>query len=87
MVSSSDLKYKLIRHVTFNHYFSGLLQDLFNVFLYEIQLFYSFNVVHFFQGTSVSIIFYLFEHYELWMMDSKAQRVFFAKTSKSQHLL
>ncbi len=32
MVSSSDLKYKLIS----TNYISGLLQDLFNVFLYEI---------------------------------------------------
>ncbi len=45
-------------------------------------LFFSFSVVHFFQGTSVSITFDLFEHYQLWMMDSKAQRVFFAKTPK-----
>ncbi len=64
------------------HYFSGLLQDLFHVFLYEIQLYiFSFSVVHFFQGTSVSIHFDLFEHYQLWMMDSKAQRFFFAKTN------
>ncbi len=49
MVSSSDLKYKLMRHVTF---------------------------------TSVSITFYIVEHYQLWMMDSKAQRVFFPKTPK-----
>ncbi len=32
---------------------------------------------NFYQGTSVSITFYIFEHYQLWMMDSKAQRVFF----------
>ncbi len=31
---------------------------------------------NFYQGTSVSITFYIFEHYQLWMMDSKAQRVF-----------
>ncbi len=68
MVSSLDLKYKLMRLST--HYFFGLLQDLFNVFFYEIQLsFFSFSVVHFFQGTSVSITFYVFEHYQLWMMD------------------
>ncbi len=37
----------------------------------------------FFQGTSVSyILFYLFEHYHLWMMDSEAQRVLFEKTPK-----
>ncbi len=34
---------------------------------------------NFYQGTSVSITFYIFEHYQLWMMDSKAQRVFFPK--------
>ncbi len=34
----------------------------------------------FYQGTSVSITFYIFEHYQLWMMDSKGQRVFFPKT-------
>ncbi len=78
MVSSSDLKYKLMRHVTFNHYFSGFLQDWFHVFLYEIKK----NSVwyNFYQGTSVSITFYIFEHYQLWMMDSKGQRVFFPKT-------
>ncbi len=43
---------------------------------------FSFNVVHFFQGTSASITFNFFEQYQLWMMDSKAQRVFFAKTPK-----
>ncbi len=37
---------------------------------------------NFYQGTSVSITFYIFEHYQLWMMDSKAQRVFFPKTPK-----
>ncbi len=26
----------------------------------------------------MSITFYIFEHYQLWMMDSKAQRVFFS---------
>ncbi len=44
-------------------------------------LLFSFSVVHFFQGTSVSITFYIFEHYQL-MMGSKFQRVFFAKTPK-----
>ncbi len=60
------------------HYFSGFLQDWFHVFLYEIKK----NSVwyNFYQGTSVSITFYMFEHYQLWMMDSKAQRVFFPKT-------
>ncbi len=43
---------------------------------------FSFSVVHFFKSTSVSITLYLFEHYQLLMMDSKAQRVFFAKTPK-----
>ncbi len=60
------------------HYFSGFLQDWFHVFLYEIKK----NSVwyNFYQGTSVSITFYIFEHYQLWMMDSKGQRVFFPKT-------
>ncbi len=60
------------------HYFSGFLQDWFHVFLYEIKK----NSVwyNFYHGTSVSITFYIFEHYQLWMMDSKAQRVFFPKT-------
>ncbi len=59
-------------------YFSGLLQDWFHVFLYEIKK----NSVwyNFYQGTSVSITFYIFEHHQLWMMDSKGQRVFFPKT-------
>ncbi len=35
-----------------------------------------------FQGTSVSITFYIFVHFQLWMMDSKVQRVFFPKTPK-----
>ncbi len=35
---------------------------------------------NFFQGTLVSITFYIFEHYQLWMMDTKAQMVFFPKT-------
>ncbi len=30
----------------------------------------------------MSINFYIFEHYQLWMMDGKAQRVFFPKTPK-----
>ncbi len=30
----------------------------------------------------MSITFYIVEHYQLWMMDSKAQRVFFPKTPK-----
>ncbi len=37
---------------------------------------------NFYQGTSVSITFYIFEHYQLWVMDSKAQWVFFPKTPK-----
>ncbi len=60
------------------HYFSGFLQDWFNVFLYEIKK----NSVwyNFYHGTSVSITFYIFEHYQLRLMDSKGQRVFFPKT-------
>ncbi len=53
--------------------------------MYRYMLFFIlflFSVVDFFQGTSVSITFYIFEHYQLWMMDSKAQRLFFAKTPK-----
>ncbi len=46
----------------------NLKDAYFHVFLYEIQLLFFFSVVHFFQGTSVSITFYLFEHYQLWMM-------------------
>ncbi len=34
---------------------------------------------NFYQGTSVSITFYIFEHYQLW---GQAQRVFFPKTPK-----
>ncbi len=45
------------------------------MYLYMKYIFFSFSVVHFFQGTSVSITFYLFEHYQLWMMDSNAQWV------------
>ncbi len=62
------------------HYFSGLLQDWFHVFYMKLKkksVWYNF-----YQGTSVSITFYIFEHYQLWMMDSKAQRVFFPKTPK-----
>ncbi len=91
MVSSSDLKYQLVRHVTFNllYYFSGLLQDSFHVFLYEIQLLLFFHSVwyNFFHGTSVSITCYIFEHYQLWMMHSKAQRAFFTKTPKLKSAL
>ncbi len=78
MVSSSDLKYNSWDMWLSTHYFSGLLQDWFHVFLYEIKK----NSVwyNFYHGTSVSITFYIFEHYQLWMMDSKGQRVFFPKT-------
>ncbi len=80
MVSSSDLKYKLMRHVTFNPLLFWIASGLIHVFLYEIKK----NSVwyNFYQGTSVSITFYIFEHYQLWMMDSKGQRVFFPKTPK-----
>ncbi len=50
-------------------------------YFYEIY-FILFSVVHFFQGTSGCITFYIFEHYKLWMMYSKAQIVFFPKTHK-----
>ncbi len=42
--------------------------------------FFSINVVHFLQGSSVPIT-YVFEHYHLWMMDSKAQNVCSTLTS------
>ncbi len=63
------------------HHFSVFLQDWFHVFLYEIKN--KISVVYiFFQGTSVSITFYIFVHFQLWMMDSKAQSVFFPNTPK-----
>ncbi len=60
------------------HYFSGFLQDWFHVFLYEIKN----NSVwyNFIMALQCPITFYIFEHYQLWMMDSKGQRVFFPKT-------
>ncbi len=80
MVSTSDLKYKLMRHVTFNPLLfwiaSGLISCIF-IWNKKNSVWYNF-----YQGTSVSITFYIFEHYQLWMMDSKAQRVFFPKTPK-----
>ncbi len=80
MVSSSDLKYKLMRHDTFNPLLFWIAPGLISCMLYEFKK----NSVwyNFYQGTSVSITFYIFEHYQLWMMDSKAQRVFFPKTPK-----
>ncbi len=80
MVSSSDLKYKHMRHVTFNPLLFWIASGLISCILYEIKK----NSVwyNFYQGTSVSITFYIFEHYQLWMMDSKAQMVFFPKTPK-----
>ncbi len=47
------------------------------LFIYFLNQWYNF-----FQGNSVSIPFYLFEHYQLWLMDSKAQMVFFPNTPK-----
>ncbi len=80
MVSSSDLKYKLMRHVTFNPLLfwiaSGLISCIF-IWRKKNSVWYNF-----YQGTSVFITFYIFEHYQLWMMDSKAQRVVFPKTPK-----
>ncbi len=78
MVSSSDLKYKLMRHVTFKPLLFWIAPGLISCILYEIKN----NSVwyNFYHGTSVSITFYIFEHYQLWMMDSKGQRVFFPKT-------
>ncbi len=81
MVSSSDLKYKLVRYVTFKPLLfwiaPGLISCIFIWNLKKKSVWYNF-----YQGTSVSITFYIFEHYQLWMMDSKAQRVFFPKTPK-----
>ncbi len=83
MVSSSDLKYKLIRYFTFNHYFARMLQDVFHVFLNEIIIYlFVIQCGTLFQGMSISIAFYSVEHYQLWMMDSKAQSIFLAKTPK-----
>ncbi len=42
----SDLKNKLMRHVTFTHYISGLLKDLF------------FNSVHFFMDSKSQRVFF-----------------------------
>ncbi len=36
---------------------------------------------NFYHGTSVSITFYIFEHYQLWMMDSKAKGSFSKDTT------
>ncbi len=76
MVSASDLKYKLTRHETFNQLLFWIAPGLIScIFIWN----HLFSEVHFF---SVSITFFLFEHYQLWTMDSKAQMVFFAKTPK-----
>ncbi len=65
---SSDLKYKLMRHVTFNPLLFWITPGLISCIFIEIQcIYFLFSVVHFFQGTSVFIT-YLFEHYQLWMM-------------------
>ncbi len=80
MVSSSDLKYKTHETCDFQPItFLDCSRTDF-MYLYEIKK----NSVwyNFYQGTSVSITFYIFEHYQLWMMDSTAQRVFFPKTPK-----
>ncbi len=78
---SSDLKYKLMRHVTFNPLLfwiaSGLTSCIFIWNKKKNSVWYNF-----YQGTLVSITFYIFEHHQLWMMNSKAQRVFFPKTPK-----
>ncbi len=78
MVSSSDLKYKLMRHVTFNPLLFWIAPGLIScIFIWNKKNSVWYN---FYQGTSVSITFYIFEHYQLWIMDSKGQRVFFPKT-------
>ncbi len=89
MVSSSDLKYKLMRHMTSNPLLFGIAPWLFFMYFYMKYnyLFFAFSVVHFF-----SRHFSLYNFLSFWalstlvddgyMMDSKAQRVFFEKTPK-----
>ncbi len=62
------------------HYFSGLLQDWFHVFLYEIKK--KFSVVQFLSRHFSVYNFLYFWALSTLMMDSKAQRVFFPKTPK-----
>ncbi len=61
-----------MRHVTFNPLLFWIAPGLISC------IFICYNVF----SRQVSITFYIFEHYQLWMMDSKAQRVFFPKTPK-----
>ncbi len=69
-----------MRHDTFNPLLFWIAPGLISCIFMKLKK----NSVwyNFYQGTSVSITFYIFEHYQLWMMDSKAQRVFFPKTPK-----
>ncbi len=65
-------KNKLMRHVTFNPLLFWIAPGLISCFFFYMKynyLFFSFRLVHFFQGTSVSKTLNLFEHYQLWMMD------------------
>ncbi len=67
-----------MRHVTFNPLLFWISPGLIScIFIWNKKKSVWYN---FYQGTSVSITFYIFEHYQLWMMDSKGQRVFFPKT-------
>ncbi len=78
MVSSSDLKYKLMRHVTFNPLLFWIASGLIScIFIWNKK---KFSVVQFLSRHFSVYNFYIFEHSQLWMMDSKAQRVFFPKT-------
>ncbi len=69
MVSSSDLKYKLMRHVTFNPLLFWISPGLIScIFIRNKKKSVWYN---FYQGTSVSITFYIFEHYQLWIVKPK----------------
>ncbi len=57
---SSDLKYKLMRHVTFNPLLFWIAPDLMYFYMKYNYYYFSFSVVHFFLSTSVSTTFYIF---------------------------
>ncbi len=78
MVSSSDLKYKLMRRDFQPITFLDFSRTDFMYFYMKKK----FSVVQFLSRHFSVYNFYIFEHYQLWMMDSKAQRVFFPKTPK-----
>ncbi len=67
-----------MRHVTFNPLLFWISPGLIScIFIWNKK---KFSVVQFYQALQCPITFYIFEHYQLWMMDSKGQRVFFPKT-------